>query len=148
MRSILNATYQWRNVFKNYWIIETCEEKGTHVGHPTTDHFHTKWNAIKNTFINEKVRNHDLWGYFIIWPFNRQNQFRSSMIWNPWHKHVLYVIIMTLWWTRWRFKSPASRLFAQPFIQAYIKDTITAPRHWPLWGESTGDRSIPLTKGQ
>ena len=23
-----------------------------------------------------------------------------------------------------------------------------APRHWPLWGESTGDQWIPLTKGQ
>ena len=25
---------------------------------------------------------------------------------------------------------------------------IKAPRHWPLWGESTTDRPIPLTKGQ
>ena len=25
---------------------------------------------------------------------------------------------------------------------------IKAPRHWPLWGEFTGDRWIPLTKGQ
>ena len=23
-----------------------------------------------------------------------------------------------------------------------------APRHWPLWGESTGDRWIPFKKGQ
>ena len=26
--------------------------------------------------------------------------------------------------------------------------TIKAPSHWPLWGEFTGDRWIPLTKGQ
>ena len=26
------------------------------------------------------------------------------------------------------------------------KENIKAPRHWPLWGESTGDRWIPLTK--
>ena len=25
---------------------------------------------------------------------------------------------------------------------------IKAPRHWPLWGEFTGDRWIPRTKGQ
>ena len=25
---------------------------------------------------------------------------------------------------------------------------IKTPRHWPLWGESTGDWRIPLTKGQ
>ena len=28
-----------------------------------------------------------------------------------------------------------------------IKNT-KAPRHWPLWGEFTGDRWIPRTKGQ
>ena len=36
-------------------------------------------------------------------------------------------------------KSPASRLFTQPFIQAQIKENIKAPRHWPLWGEFTGE---------
>ena len=33
-----------------------------------------------------------------------------------------------------------SRLFRQ--------ENIKAPRHWPLWGESTGDRWIPFTKGE
>ena len=28
------------------------------------------------------------------------------------------------------------------------QDNIKAPRHWPLWGESNGDRWIPITKGQ
>ena len=28
------------------------------------------------------------------------------------------------------------------------KKTSKAPRHWPLWGEFTGDRWIPCTKGQ
>ena len=45
-------------------------------------------------------------------------------------------------------KSPASRLFAQLFVEAQIKENFKAPRHWPLWEESTGDRWIPLTKGQ
>ena len=39
---------------------------------------------------------------------------------------------------RWRLKSPASRLFTQPFIQTQIKENIKAPRHWPLCGEFTG----------
>ena len=39
-------------------------------------------------------------------------------------------------------------LFAQPFVQAQIKENIKAPRDWPLWGESNCDRWIPLTMGQ
>ena len=34
------------------------------------------------------------------------------------------------------------------FVRVQIKENIKAPCHWPLWGESTGDRQIPLTKGQ
>ena len=46
-------------------------------------------------------------------------------------------------WVRWRLKSPASWLFTQPFVQAQIKESIKAPRHWSVWGEKTGDRWIP-----
>ena len=49
-------------------------------------------------------------------------------------------------WARWSLKSPASRLFTEPFIQAQIKENIKVPRRWPLWGEFTGDRWIPRTK--
>ena len=45
-------------------------------------------------------------------------------------------------------KSPALRLFAQPFIHEQIKENIKPQRHWPLCGEFTGDRWIPHTKGQ
>ena len=38
-------------------------------------------------------------------------------------------------WARWRLKSPASRLFTQPFVLAQIKENIQTPRHWPLWEE-------------
>ena len=48
----------------------------------------------------------------------------------------------------WRLKVPVSRLFSQSFVQAQIKENTKAPRHWPLRGEFTGDRWIPLTKGQ
>ena len=57
-------------------------------------------------------------------------------------------ITVTSKWARWRLKSPASQLLTQPFIQAQIKENIKAPRHWPLWGEFTGDQWIPHTKGQ
>ena len=33
-------------------------------------------------------------------------------------------------------------------IQAQVKGNIKAPRHWPLWGEFTGDWWIPRTGGQ
>ena len=33
-------------------------------------------------------------------------------------------------------------------MHAQIKENIKAPRYWPLWGEFTGDRWIPRTKGQ
>ena len=45
---------------------------------------------------------------------------------------------------RWLLKSPALRWYTQPFIQAQIKENIKAPRHWPLCGEFTSDRWIPL----
>ena len=58
---------------------------------------------------------------------------------------IMFFITMT---SQWRLKSPASRVFTQPFIQAQIKKIIKVPRHWPLQGEFTGDRRIPRTKGQ
>ena len=34
------------------------------------------------------------------------------------------------------------------YSKEQIKENIKALRHWPAWGEFTGDRSIPRTKGQ
>ena len=39
-----------------------------------------------------------------------------------------------------------SRLFAQPFVRAQIKESIKTPRHWPLWEESTDDQWIPFLR--
>ena len=36
----------------------------------------------------------------------------------------VHCITMTLWWARWRLKSPASRLCTQPFVQAQNKESI------------------------
>ena len=44
-------------------------------------------------------------------------------------------------------KPYASRLYAMPFVQARFKENIKATRHWPLWGDSTGDRWFLLTEG-
>ena len=44
-------------------------------------------------------------------------------------------ITMTSQWAWWRLRSPASRLFTQPFIRAQIKENIKALCHWPLCGE-------------
>ena len=43
---------------------------------------------------------------------------------------------------QWLLDCLLNRLFTQ------IKGNVKAARHWPLWGESAGDRWIPLTKGQ
>ena len=43
--------------------------------------------------------------------------------------------------------SPAT-LFIQQFVQAYNKEIIKFHITGRLWGESTGDQWIPLTKGQ
>ena len=55
----------------------------------------------------------------------------------------------TLQWChneRWRFKSPASPLFAHLLAQAQIKENIKFPRHGPLSGEFAVGRWIPRTK--
>ena len=44
---------------------------------------------------------------------------------------------------RLRLKSPASRMFTEPFIKTQIKENIKAPRHWPLCGEFTGTGEFP-----
>ena len=55
-------------------------------------------------------------------------------------------VTVTSQWAPWSLKSTASGLFAKLFVHAHIKENIKIPRHWPLWGESTGDRLILLTK--
>ena len=50
-------------------------------------------------------------------------------------------------WPWWRPRSPAIRVFAQQFARADVKETSKLRVTGPLYGESTGDRCIPLTKG-
>ena len=37
-------------------------------------------------------------------------------------------------------------IFAQPFIQAQIKENIKAPRHWPLCGNSQVTGEFPAQR--
>ena len=60
---------------------------------------------------------------------------------------MMIIITMPPLLAQGRLKSPVSRLFTQPFVHAQITETTKAPRHWPLWGEITGYRWIPRTKG-
>ena len=69
-------------------------------------------------------------------------------LWAPNLSTLFPHITVTSWWAWWRLKSPASRLFTQPFIQAQIKENIKAQWHWSLWWKFTGDWWIPRTKGQ
>ena len=43
-------------------------------------------------------------------------------------------------------KSPAYRLFTQPFNRAQIKENIKALRHWILCGEFTGTGEFPAQR--
>ena len=68
-----------------------------------------------------------------------------TFVFQCWTNDFITVMSYKAWY---RHKSLASLLFAQPFIQAQIKENIKGHITGPLWGESTGDRWIPLTKGQ
>ena len=52
-------------------------------------------------------------------------------------------ITVTSYWTRRRLKSVAWPLFTQLFIQAQIKESIKAPLHWPLCGNSPVTGEFP-----
>ena len=47
------------------------------------------------------------------------------------YKQLAYITVTSLW-AKWRLKSPTSRLFAQPSVQAQIKENIKVQRHWPF----------------
>ena len=60
-------------------------------------------------------------------------------------------ITVTSYWARWRLKSPACRLFTQPFVQAQIKESTKAQLHlaflreihwWPVNSRQKG----PVTR--
>ena len=75
-----------------------------------------------------------------VWAVSWSIWLTTTSICNIWHQKCIQKNN-----ARWHPKSPASQLFAQPFVQARIKKV---PHHCPLWGEFSGDRWIPHTKGR
>ena len=82
----------------------------------------------------------------IYWPYMCENRHQVALAASDF-KFIIHGqmanITTTSWWAWWLLKSQASRLFAQPFVQAQIKENIKAPHHWPLWYE----RNPPVTDG-
>ena len=62
-------------------------------------------------------------------------------------RNMMQYITMTSLWARWCLKSPASLLFAQPFIRAHTKENIKAPRYWPFVREIHWWQVNSLDKG-
>ena len=92
---------------------------------------------------------------FFVMIFTVEQETRTGKIAYVFHESAFFlchasrrIITTTSQLTPLRLKSPTSPLFALAFVQAYIKENINSTRHWPLRGESTGDRWIPLTRGQ
>ena len=99
-----------------------------------------------------KASDAELWCFLGYAPQQTVEQtIETSVIWD-----TIALIMTSLYWnnmttSQWRHNErygvSSSRLFTLPFIQAQIKENIKALRHWPLCGEITGHRWIPLTKG-
>ena len=80
------------------------------------------------------------------------------VIMGVWSSVVACFVLSKYWWdanitvtSQWalrRPKSPGSRLFVQPFVQAHIKENIKASRHWPLQVETTGDPWFPSQRAR
>ena len=73
----------------------------------------------------------------------------QHMIITAWPFSSIHIRV-TLWWVQWRLKSPASRLFTQPFIQTQIKENIKAPRLAFVRGVHRGPvnspHKVPVTR--
>ena len=95
-----------------YWYINHLKTQFITV--PNEYPYHTTWMGLK---------------WFAI--FCRS--YCACLVWTVWSLMHYNDVIMSAM----RLKSPASRLFTQPFIQAQIKENTKAPRHWSLCGEFT-----------
>ena len=127
---VINICILYRLYFKQH---DFLKEKV--IGYPHANFHHATTFGCRNIAFQ-------IWQWIFIWWY--AFVIRSDNM----SDKIAYNNTVTSQWARWRFKSPASWLFAQPFIQVQIKENIKAPRHWPLRGEFTGDQWIPCTKGQ
>ena len=100
------------------------------------------------SYFRWKNQHSPYWSYVVLGTRWRLRITDAETAPNFYHKFCYRFITLTLEWVLWRLRSPASRLFIQPFVQAQIKENIKAPRQWPLCGEFTYDQWIPRTNGQ
>ena len=63
-------------------------------------------------------------------------------------RHWYLNIYSDIIWTSWRLKSLATWVIVPQFVQSSTKKISKVLITGLLWGESTGDRWIPLTEGQ
>ena len=114
----------WSGFPLNIWYIPCCE------GNP----------LVTDGFPSQVVSNAELWCFFDV---------NLSKLWN---KRVEFSVI-------WDYNDVLMSAMASQITSVSIICSTTvcsgvdqrkhkASRHWPLWGESTGVRWIPLTKGQ
>ena len=120
---------------------------------PVTRSFHVffdlrltrQWNKQpRRWWLNTPSRS--LWRHFNV----EENLFRvvSVILEQPRGCHGDSNVVLTL---QWRHNERNGVWNHQPhdyLLNAQIKENIKAPRHWSLWGEFTGDRWTPRTKGQ
>ena len=108
-------------------------------------HIHKVDGHLNDYEINIDITNRKFWCYvFLPVPFN--------------YSLFLYRVLKEILATfslQWRHKErdgvsnhQLHECLFNHLFKAQIKENIKAPRHWPLWGEFTGDRWIPRTKDQ
>ena len=102
----------------------------------TTSHWHKVNIKRMSTLLNLRPDNTGN----IVLIFSRGNRCIRMFHWRG-CDHTCCHITVSSNRARWRPNSPASRVFARPFVQAQIKDNTKATRHWPLWG------NLPVTGG-
>ena len=72
--------------------------------------------------------------------------FSLLLAWTRCWKNIRHAGDLRRHYTAVIMSAMASLITDVSIVQAQIKENIKAPRHWPLWGEFTGDRWIPCTK--
>ena len=81
---------------------------------------------------------------YVITLIMNNNHLMDSLCWNYfgelWQKICIAKFTLHVLHIPWHLKSPASRLFAEPFVEAQNKENIKVSRHRTLWAESIGDR--------
>ena len=68
------------------------------------------------------------------------------VMYSPYSRAFAIRFSKSLQWCLWRLKSPASRSFAQPFVQAQVREKISRLRGTGLSERNPSDQWIPLKK--